>query len=681
MNSMKKTEAVIGYAVSVHLLFLCFMFAFRVLLLFVNFRYLDPANGEMALAAHAFVIGLWFDNVVACYITFVPLAVLLLFSLFNRAGKALFGVCNAYYVVFYSLSFGISIGNIPYFAYFYKPLNSSIFNWGEEANTNMLMVLEESRYWAYLLLFILSVAYFTFLVHRISRKFLSKAQKPITGKEYALYVPASLFLLALCVFGCRGRVGYNPIRTSEAYFTDNSFINQLGINPVFYFMRDIYDVSKSFYNPEKLIAESKATRYVHNQLIDSVLPPPSQAPLSKHISAGEKAVLNSGESPVARVIEAEGEERRMNVVVVLMESMSADLLTLKSGGKELTPCLNKLIRESYYFRNFYSSGIHTNCGILATLYGMPSLLDRNMMKGANVLQCRGLPNLLKERGYQTMFFVSHEAQYDNIKAFVTENGIQDVYSQESYPASKRVNVWGVADDYLFEYAVNKLNEKAKSGTPFFATILTTSNHPPYVVPERFKQAGDDPQMQILAFVDDAVGQFMDRVSGQEWYRNTLFVFLGDHGKLVGEQRFDMPLSYNHIPLIIHSPVLKDAPRSFDRLGGQVDVFPTIAGLLRETYVNNTLGIDLFKDKRPYIFFSSDDAIGCIDTTFFYNLNMETNREAIYRYKDPSSQNLIREFRSKADSMRAYSASMLETANYMYKKRNKNKHGDTETRRD
>nr|WP_255495316.1 LTA synthase family protein [Dysgonomonas sp. 521] len=357
----------------------------------------------------------------------------------------------------------------------------------------------------------------------------------------------------------------------------------------------------------------------------------------------------------------------MNVVVILMESMSADLLKVKKNGQEITPFLNQLITKSYYFDNFYSAGTHTNHGILATLYGLPALFDKNMMKNVNIPLCQGLPSILQEQGYKTLFFMPHEAQYDNMNAFLLENGVEEIYSQEDYPKNMRRNSFGVADDFLFEYSLNKLNEKSSDKTPFLATILTVSNHPPYIVPDKFKNISSEPQFQIVSFADDAIRQFFTEAKKQEWYENTIFVLLGDHGKIVGTQTYDMPLSLNHIPLIIYSPAFGDTPQTYSDPAGQVDVFPTVMGLLNRSYENNTFGVDLFKGRHIYTFFSSDNALGCIGQTFFYSYNFKTDTEGLYSYADSNPENFIKneQYKNKAKEMRLYSIAMHRTAGYMF----------------
>lgn len=645
---MKKIKLALYYVLSVHILALLFMTFQRILLLLMNLQHIQGVESKFSWTMSALLRGVWFDNVIACYISIVPLAILSVLGLCNKINRPVLTGFNVFYIALYTIVFAIGTADIPYFDYFFKHLNTSIFNWKEEGATNAGMILQETSYYAYFLFFLLAILFFSFLVIRLSKRLLLKNRREIFGVDYLIYTPVCLVLIGLCIFGIRGRMGYNPIKTSQAYFCDNSFLNQLGINPTFFFLRDVIESSKKHYDVNGLIDEKEAIANTRQYLGIDTIP--------------------QGLTPIVREIIAEGEAKDMNVVIVLMESMSADLLNVKQNGQEITPFLNELIAKSYYFENFYSAGTHTNHGILATLYGLPSIMDRNMMKNVDIPLCEGLPYVLQKQGYRTMFFMTHEAQYDNINAFLLENGVEEIYSEENYPREKRVNSFGVADDYLFEYAAAKLQEKSKEDKPFLATLLTISNHPPYIVPDRFRLVSDESQYQIVAFADDAIRQFMDRAKTEDWYNNTIFVFLGDHGKIVGSQVYEMPLSYNHIPLIIYSPAFTDAPKRFAQFGGQVDVFPTLMGILNRSYTNNTFGVDLFNEDRKYMFFTSDDAIACIDSTYFYTRNFKTEMEGLFKYKNNGTENLISPDRAIADSMSTYTTSILRTADFLFENR-------------
>lgn len=641
---MPKIRATLRYIVTIHLSALLILTLLRIILLLTNLNFLEGTTYESNWIATALLRGIWFDNVIACYISIAPLIILSIFSCFNILNKILIRIFNSFYIILFGLVFAVSTSDIPYFSYFFKHLNASIFNWKEEGGQATQMITQETSYYIYFAIFAILLAAFIFIVIRTGRKAYKQKFSAYTSKECIIYIPLCAILIGACILGIRGRIGRNPIKTSQAYFSNHSFINQLGLNPTFFLMRSIIENSKKHISIDNLIEEEKAIIYTQEQF---------QIPIGQ-----------TKPTPIFRQIDGIAENKDINIVFILMESMSADLLSLKNG--KFTPYLNQLKNESYYFNNFYSAGTHTNHGVAATLFGLPSLFDKNMMKDVEIPLCQGIPEILKNRGYGTLFFVTHESQYDNMNAFLLENGIERMYAQEDYPSSKVANGFGVQDDYLFEFAANKLTEYSKSNKPFFATILTISNHPPYIVPEKFRSVSKDPQEQIVAFADDAIRQFMTDAKKQSWYNNTIFVLLGDHGKIVGTPLYDMPLSYNHIPLIIHSPLFNDAPKVYENLGGQIDVFPTVLGLLDYSYNNNTMGIDILKNERPYMYFTSDDMMGCVSKDFFYTYNPVQNTSGLFKYKQNSTINELNEYKALADSMQNYAASMLITTDYLLK---------------
>lgn len=111
------------------------------------------------------------------------------------------------------------------------------------------------------------------------------------------------------------------------------------------------------------------------------------------------------------------------------------------------------------------------------------------------------------------------------------------------PKSEVVNSFGVSDHFEMGYALNTINQKAKTGKPFMATILTVSNHPPYIIPDFFKPKTKEKETQIVEYADWAIGDFLKKASREPWYKNTIFVIQADHGKLVGKSEGELPQSY------------------------------------------------------------------------------------------------------------------------------------------
>jgi phosphoglycerol transferase MdoB-like AlkP superfamily enzyme len=602
-----------------------------------------PSNGDVPSTATAFFNGVWFDNVIACYLMIVPLAVLLAAACFGRYERGWRKGVSIWFSILYPITFLISASNIPYFAFFFKNINSSIFEWFGYTGTTAGMVFGESSFYLYILLFFVSVVGYIFLMRKLNKWFDSKLEN---GNDWK-YIPrivTTLCLIALCIFGIRGRTGYNPIKISEAYYCEDPFLNQLGINPTFNLLTSVMDDMR------------KENAELH-------LMPYSDAITNTRRSLGITGGIDSAHI-LRRYVKADSTVKKRNVVFILMESMSGALLKTFGQQQTLTPTLDSLYHHSLAFTNFYSAGIHTNHGMTASLYSFPALMERNLMKGTVTPHRDGIPTVLKKYGYHNMFFMTHEAQYDNMNAFFRTNGYDDIYSQENYPKSARVNAFGVPDHFLFDYALPVINHTAKSGKPFFTTLLTVSNHPPFIIPSWFHPKTKDPETQIVEYADWCIGDFINKAKKQPWYKNTIFVILADHGKIVGNVDAELPQSYNHIPLIIFG---EDVPQQiYGGLATQVDVMPTLLGLMNMSYEYNGFGINLLKQQRDMVFYSADNQIVARDMKGCYIYTPSLKKSFCY---DVTQHWGLRkdDNENKFKALKQYVFSMIQTAEYMQRK--------------
>lgn len=208
---------------------------------------------------------------------------------------------------------------------------------------------------------------------------------------------------------------------------------------------------------------------------------------------------------------------------------------------------------------------------------------------------------------------------------------------------------------------DRLNNKAKRKQPFMATILTISNHPPYVVPEWFKARTKDPETQIVEYADWAIGDFLRKARKQPWYKNTIFVIQADHGKMVGKSDVELPESYNHIPLIMFGPGIK--PMKYNGLGMQVDVMPTLLGLMGVSYNYDGFGVDLLKVHRNVVFYSADNQIVARDNRHCYIYEPATKQSFCYTAAPDGTLSKSR-FSPVFAGLRRYVFSMIQTAQYM-----------------
>lgn len=649
-KNMKRAKLYFFYLIAIHCIALLFFFFFRLILLVsADYQFNEEFDSSIAIKSVAFLRGVWFDNVIGCYILLLPLLLLWGLAIANRSYRWAFNGIAYFFIFMYSLSFIISAANIPYFGYFFKNINSSIYNWFSYGSTTAGMVFGETSFYVPIALAVLSILLFGGSVITLSKYFYRLTVAPTEmpkWRERMCITGAGVLCIGLCLFGIRGRMGYNPIKISQAYYCTDPFLNQLGINPVFNLLTSTLDDQRKENNQLHLMPETEALTNV-------------QALLHR------KGV--NGISPIAQRVESIGNDattRKPNIVLVFMESMSANLMQSFGQKKTLTPFLDSLYHQSLSFDHFYSAGIHTNHGMYATLYSFPAIMKRNAMKGTVIPIYSGLPTVLQEQGYLTSFFMTHESQYDNMNAFFRTNGFDEIYAQENYPKDKVVNSFGVQDDFLYQYALPVLNKHAQSGRPFFSVLLSVSNHPPYVIPPYFHPKSEKLEDQIVEYADWSIKQLMGEAQKQPWFDNTIFVFLGDHGKMVGTPDCEMPSSYNHVPLMIYGKRI--TPQIKDCLGGQIDVAPTLLGMLNIDYMQNNFGVDLLKEARPCMFFTADNMVGARNDSCFYIYSPESSQEFEYIEKDG---NLHKVESGDFDKLKKYCFSMLQSAEYLVRKQN------------
>ncbi|MBI2281970.1 MAG: sulfatase-like hydrolase/transferase [Bacteroidetes bacterium] len=328
----------------------------------------------------------------------------------------------------------------------------------------------------------------------------------------------------------------------------------------------------------------------------------------------------------------------------------------------LTPFLDSIANNGYSFDNIYSAGTHTYNGIFSTLFSYPALFTKHPMKGVEIPKYHGIGSVLKKHGYSTVYFTTHDDQFDNVGGFLRGNDYEQVISQQDYPSEKVESTLGVPDDYLFEFAVPKLNELHRKNKPFFAAMMTASDHGPYVIPEYFTPKSKEEKKQIVEYADWSIKKLITLAQQQPWFDNTLFVFIADHGAFM-DAKFDVPLSYNHVPLIIYAPALIKTPKAFKNFGGQLDVFPTLMNLVSLPYTNYTLGVDLFTHRRPYAYFCNDDKLGVINNEYLFIYRKNSN-SSLYKYNETSVTDYIKLLPQLADSMKNYAFSQMQTAQYL-----------------
>ncbi len=568
----------------------------------------------------AFVRGLWLDNVAVCYVMILPYVLLSFIScLIPFFNKIVWRSVVALVIVVLSIEIAFQAANLQFFKYFSNVINAAIFEWNDELGTNLMMILGEPSYWFVISLGLASIGVFAYFIWKQSEKTLNdllSEKDSLNAVDRIKILLISIVAIGLCAFGIRGRMGYNPIRVSAAYYCDDYFLNRLGVNAAFNMLNTYIDNNRSENRGLNLMDGATALHDIRREMQsyskDTFVA--DTFSLQRHCKRDSSAVFAEGEKP--------------NVVIILMESMSAKLMQTLGCEMLLTPFLDSLWKESLSFENFYSVGNHTNQGIYATLYGFPTVLSRNAMKGTDIPTYYGLPNVFVEKGYQTAFYMTHEAQYDNMNAFLRTNGFKHIRSQEDYPSDSVVNSFGVSDFFLMNYALDDLQ---KMQQPFFSVLLTISNHPPYIIPDWFDTHGLDAEYGIVLYSDYCLKQFFEGMKKRGMYDNTVFVFLADHGKVVGRPECEVSESFNHIPLMIHSPRL--GKKIMKMPCCQTDIQGILLSLLGFEYDNVGFGCNVLRDSMSNVVYTTDNMLCARDSSHLYLVDPRSDAVKAYNIQD------------------------------------------------
>lgn len=577
-------------------------------------------------------MGIRFDVVISGYILLFPAFVMFTLDILRVKSNVVTKFFFYWIFILFTIAFAIAAADIPYFNQFYDRFSVGAFEWFDNLDFVFMMIIQEPRYFLIIIPFIVFDVLFFIYLKRIFKK--AQGMKKV---NIFLNITISLLFLGVMFLGIRGRIEKkSPIRIGTAYFCENPFLNKLGLNPVFTLMRSWLDTMDSKNDVINLIDKNTSIKNVQLYLgIDSVC----------------------YNSPIARkVVPDTVQQRKPNVVIVIMESMSAAKIKRYGNTDNLTPFLDSLSYNSKCFDNIYTAGKHTFNGVFSTLFSFPALYRQHPME--NIREFGGISSALLQNGYSTTYFTTHDSQFDNVEGFLRANGFQNIVSQKDYPLSEVKTTLGVPDDYLFRHSIPIINKLSEKDKPFFVTFMTASDHGPFYIPEYFHPKSDEIRKQIVEYADWSLRKFLTLASKEAWFDNTIFVFVADHGAAINAS-YDIALNYFHSPLIIYSHNENFATEAYEKIGNQIDIFPTVMGLINQPYVNNTLGIDLLKQDRKYAIFNDDDKIGIIDSTWFCIMKDKGNKLELYKYKDKNQTDYFEQEKDRARNMAEYAKSNMQ----------------------
>lgn len=369
--------------------------------------------------------------------------------------------------------------------------------------------------------------------------------------------------------------------SSSKDFSTNTLNNALAGNGVYEFVSAFFNNELNYQQFYKTIPLEEAIRIVKEDLMEegAVFIDPLSSPSFYH-----KRIY-------------EGAQKNYNMILVVVESLSSKYLTRFGEQRNITPFLDKLSQECLFFSNLFATGTRTVRGLEALSLSIPPTPGQSIVRRKNNTDLITMGQILRSAGYETYFYYGGYGYFDNMNAYFEGNSYA-VQDRMDVPDDKIAfgNVWGIADESLFDAVIRSVDEYTsgvKNNAPFFYTVLTTSNHRPFTYPDgRIGIPSGEGRHGAVRYTDWALEDFITKASSKPWFKNTIFVIIADH-TASGAGKTTLPLRRYHIPMFIYAPHLIEA-REFSTLTSQIDVIPTLLGLLNVSYTSSFMGYDMLR---------------------------------------------------------------------------------------
>lgn len=556
-------------------------------------------------AAGIFVVGLVYDTINAGYFT-IPFVVYVWFMPDKLFRKKIY---RTLLFLFFYLSCVILLVNASAEFFFWDEFNTR-FNFIAVDyliyTTEVIGNINQSYPVAWIVLAVLGISFI--ISYILKHGLLVHTDQPIRIRQRTTPAMMTLaFPLLSFIF----------IDNSLHHFSNNTFVNELAGN-------GMYELFSAYRNNELDYAQF----YPHIKDEDAI------DQIRTALAGGPDINNNS----IAHYITNDGEEKKMNVVLISIESLSAEYLSLFGNTKQLTPFLDSLSKQSLTFTNLYATGTRTVRGLEALSLSVPPTPGQSIVRRPNNEGLFSLATVFNEKGYTCKYIYGGYGYFDNMNYFFGHNGyhVVDRTALEDDEIDYE-NIWGVADENLFTLSLREIDHAADSGKLVFAHIMTTSNHRPFTYPEgRIDIPSHTSRSGAVKYTDYALHKFFREASKKKWYNNTLFVITADHcASSAGKT--ELPIKKYQIPLMIFSPG-NILPREESRLMSQIDIAPTLLGLLNFSYTSKFYGYDIFKLKtgNERAFISTYQALGLLERDSMVILKPRKRPEVFLVGKDRES---------------------------------------------
>lgn len=549
----------------------------------------DYFNRDILLS---FLEGIRFDISALLYIN-IPLIVLLLFPTNLRTKKYYSKITN---IIFYITNIPfllINNADIEYSKFSQKRSTYDLFEYlslGGGRDAFQLIPQYVFDYWHVTLIVIIQI----FFLLRI---------KTIPSERIKNYFSSSLILvvtIGFFVLGVRGGIQLKPIKTIDSGIWSNIENSVLVLNSPFCILHT--------YNKKDL----EKLHYFSEEELNNTY--------NTSLSLKSDSFI------------------RKNVVIIIMESFSKEYIGYYNNGNGYTPFLDSLMSYSFVMERAYSNGIKSIEALPAITAGIPTLMNNPFITSSYATNhYKGLANLLKEEGYSSSFFHAGNRGTMGFYQFSKKTGFDKYFGREDYNNEEDYDgSWGIYDRPFFRYFCDHLNKEKE---PFISSIFSLSSHPPYNIPEEYKNTFDKGELKIhesIGYSDYALGTFFRKAKKQEWYKNTLFIITADHTSPERKVkkyrnkagRYSIPILYFMGDSSINS--------NNSTVTQQIDIMPTILDLLNYNKDYFSFGKSVISKKNWAISYLNNEYMFITDSSFIYN-----KKENYNSFLDPNKEEKIK----------------------------------------
>lgn len=522
--------------------------------------------------SNLFLIGLRFDSILLCYISFLPF-VLITFLPDNwlQKIKGFFSI----FFLFFLFIFLLMELSTPDFIHQYDTRPNRLFLDYLIYPKEVIGTLVKSY---------LPSLIGTTLILILALFFAFKKAKywfyPVVSnyRTKLIYFLPFVFLL---FWGARGSLTTKrPINASNAIFSSDQMTNSLGLN-------SSYTVAFAAYSLKNEGNVKKYGRMDEQEAYNRV---------KKYMDVNE---FITSDVPFLHEVKPDSVQQKYNVVIFLQESLGAEYVGCLNG-LPLTPNFDTLSKEGLLFTNLYCTGTRSVRGIEQVTSGFIPNPSESVVKLSGAQQgFFTLAEAFGNQNYDTSFIYGGMANFDNMASFFNGNGFKNIIDETDFDTDGNKyamkGTWGYSDEDL----ALKANEYFKSlgNKPFFSLMFSTSNHEPFEFPDNRIELYEKPKNTVhnaMKYADFAIGKFFELAKKEAYYKNTIFIVIADHNTRTYGKNL-VPIHKFHIPALIIGPNVK--PATYDKLASQMDIAPTILNLSGITTNSPMVGRNLMKEQK------------------------------------------------------------------------------------